>query len=56
MEQYIKPPVEIRYREELEALRANDTGVRPENWQMSPRAVRTVSLGSPTPIRHDGKE
>ena len=56
MEQYIKPPVEIRYREELEALKANDTGVRPENWQMSPRAVRTFILGSPKPIRHDGKE
>ena len=56
MEQYIKPPVEIRYREELEALRANDTGVRPENWQMSPRAVRTFILGSSKPIRHDGKE
>ena len=57
MEQgFIKPPVEIRYKEELEALKANDTGMRPENWQMSPRAVRTFILGSPKPIRHEGKE
>ena len=57
MEQkFIKPPVEIRYREELEALKANDTGNRPENWQMSPKAVRTFILGSPRPIRHEGKE
>lgn len=40
MEQkFIKPPVEIRYREELEALKACDTGNRPENWQMSRRAI-----------------
>ena len=26
---YIKPPVEIRYRDELEALKANDTGNPP---------------------------
>ncbi|MCI9220228.1 MAG: AAA family ATPase [Lachnospiraceae bacterium] len=56
MEQYIKPPVEIRYREELEALKANDTGSKPENWQMSPRAVRTFILGSQKPILYNGKE
>ena len=42
----IKPPVEIRYREELEALKAADTGRVPENWKMSPKAVRTFILGS----------
>lgn len=26
----LKPPVEVRYKEELEALRALDTGRRPE--------------------------
>ena len=53
---YIKPPVEIRYGDELEALKANDTGSRPENWQMSPRAVRTFILGSAKPLWYDGKE
>jgi len=52
----IKPPVEVRYREELEALKGTDTGRRPENWQMSPRAVRTFILGSSKPIEFEGKE
>ena len=52
----IKPPVEVRYRGELEALKGTDTGRRPENWQMSPRAVRTFLLGSPKPIEYEGKE
>ena len=57
MEQaFIKPPVEIRYREELEALRATDQGRRPENWQMSPKAVRTFILGSSRPVSYGGKE
>ena len=55
-QEFIKPPVEVRYREELEALRNTDTGKRPENWQMSPRAVRTFILGSPRPIVWGGKE
>ena len=33
-EKLIKPPVEIRYAGELEALRAVDTGKRPRNWLM----------------------
>ena len=39
-EKLIKPPVEIRYAGELEALRAVATGRRPRNWLMSPRAFR----------------
>ena len=37
----IKPPVEVRYERELRALEALDTGKRPLNWKLSPRAVRT---------------
>ena len=44
--QWIKPPVEIRYAKELKALKENDTGPRPLNWQLSPKAVRTFILGS----------
>ena len=44
-QQWIKPPVEIRYVEELKALKENDTGPRPLNWQLSPKAVRTFILG-----------
>lgn len=51
MEQkFIKPPVEIRYKDELEALAFNDTSRKPENWVLSPKAVRTFILGSSKPI------
>ena len=56
MQESIKPPVEERYREELEALKNTDTGRRPANWQMSPKAVRTFILGSVKPISYQGKE
>ncbi len=46
----IKSPVEVRYQGELEALKGTDTGRKPKNWQMSPRAVRTFILGSPKAI------
>ena len=45
MEQkFIKPPVEVRYKDELEALAFNDTSRKPENWVLSPKAVRTFIL------------
>lgn len=52
----IKPPVEIRYQAELEALKGTDKERKPENWQMSPRAVRTFILGSTKPVVYEGKE
>lgn len=52
----IRPPVEVAYREELEALKANDIAKKPLNWQMSPQAVRTFILGSSKPVLHNGKE
>ena len=54
-EQLIKPPVEIRYRQELAALKANDSARKPENWQLSPQAVRTFILGSKKPLTYEGK-
>lgn len=56
MQESIKPPIEVRYKEELEALRNTDTGRRPENWLMSPKAVRTFLLGSPQPVVYEGRE
>ncbi|MDE6035292.1 MAG: AAA family ATPase [Ruminococcus sp.] len=41
----IKPPVEVRYADELALLARYDTGKRPENWKLSPQAVRTFILG-----------
>lgn len=59
MQESIKPPVEVRYQEELEALKETDReqgNKRPDNWQMSPRAVRTFVLGSEKPVGYQGKK
>lgn len=52
----IKPPVEVAYREELEALINTDTAKKPMNWKMSPQAVRTFILGGDKPVAYNGKE
>ena len=56
MQEAIKPPVEVQYKEELEVLKNTDTGRCPQNWQMSPKAARTFILGSSQPISYQGKE
>ena len=58
MQETIKPPVELRYQEELEALKKVDEeqgNKKPDNWQMSPKAVRTFILGSEKPIKYKRK-
>ena len=45
-----KPLAEERYREELEALAANDGDRKPEGWKLSPQGVRTFILGSDKPL------
>lgn len=52
----IKPPVEVAYAQELEALKATDTTRKPINWQLSPQAVRTFILGSKKPVVYGDKE
>ena len=42
----LQPPAEVRHAEELAALAANDPAPRPENWRLSPQAVRTFIVGS----------
>lgn len=42
-----RPPAEVTYRDELERLRASDTGPRPPGWKLSPLAVRAFILGDP---------
>lgn len=57
MQETIKPPVEVRYQEELEALKNTDENTtKPDNWQMSPKAVRTFILGSEKPIEYQGNK
>lgn len=41
----LRRPAEMEYAHELEALRAADKDPRPENWMLSPKAVRTYILG-----------
>lgn len=55
MKESIKPPVEIRYQKELMALEAADTARKPQNWRLSPQAVRTFILGSPKPLTYRGE-
>lgn len=52
----MKPPVEVFYAKELEALHKNDKGNKPENWKLSPKAVRTFILGSEKPIDLNGEK
>lgn len=52
----IKPPVEIRYADQLAFLKACDGNYKkPENWKLSPRSVRTFILGG-TVIHPETKE
>src|SRR5215813_8811644 len=46
----IRLPAETKYRDELQALAANDQAARPPGWQLSPRMVETYILGSDTPV------
>ncbi len=49
--QVLRPQAEVRYRDELEALRLWDEGnKKPQNWQLSPKAVRLFLLGSDKPV------
>ncbi|MGG1659917.1 ATP-binding protein [Brevibacillus sp. NRS-1366] len=51
----MKPPMEVLYAAQLNALRSNDTGVKPPNWLMSPKAVRDFILGTEKPLTHEGE-
>jgi len=43
---HIKPPVEVQFASELKLLRDNDhSNPKPENWALSPKAVRSFILG-----------
>lgn len=44
-QELLRPPSEVVYAQELEALRASDSGRRPPNWQLSPQAVKLFLTG-----------
>ncbi len=56
MQNLIKPPMEVRYAKELQTLKATDTARKPENWYLSPKAVRTFILGAKKPIDFNGEK
>jgi MoxR-like ATPase len=52
----LREPAEVRYADQLEALRQNDAETPPPNWRLSPRAVLAyVTGGKPHKARLDGK-
>ena len=48
----VRPPAEVVYAEELTALAASDSDVRPPGWRLSPRAVRQFIVGADSPSTH----
>lgn len=52
----LKPTMEMKYAEELEILKEIDNGKKPENWLLSPKAVKTFILGSDKAIEYKGKK
>ncbi|MFJ9842548.1 hypothetical protein ACIRYZ_19100 [Kitasatospora sp. NPDC101155] len=47
-EELQRPPAEVRYAEELAALRAEDRDHRPPGWELSLRAARRFIVGDET--------
>src|SRR6476469_6678920 len=44
----LREPAEVRYADQLEALRQNDSETPPPRWRLSPRAVLTYITGGKT--------
>ncbi|MDB5345468.1 MAG: hypothetical protein JWP89_3845 [Schlesneria sp.] len=44
----LRAPAEIRYADQLEALRQNDQDAKPRAWRLSPRSVLTYIVGGST--------
>src|SRR5262245_58893891 len=41
----LREPAEVRYADQLEALKQNDAETPPANWRLSPRAVLAYVVG-----------
>ena len=48
MTQILRLPAEETYRHEIDALKAEDVGEKPTNWQLSPQAVVKYLIGGKT--------
>src|SRR4051794_3188608 len=52
----LREPAEVRYADQLEALRQNDTDTPPTHWRLSPRSVLLYVVGGKTlKAKIDGK-
>lgn len=47
----LRAPAEIRYKDQLEALRQSDPDTPPSSWKLSPRQVLAYVTGSKKPIK-----
>lgn len=48
MSDILRQPAEVIYQAELAALKAENTGAKPENWQLTPQNVVTYLMGGTT--------
>lgn len=48
MNDILRQPAEVKFAAELAALQAEDSGAKPVNWALSPKAVMTYLLGGST--------
>jgi MoxR-like ATPase len=56
LREVLREPAEVRYADQLEALRQNDADTLPKPWRMSPRSVLTYITGGKTlKAKIDGK-
>src|ERR1051326_8003505 len=44
----LREPAEVRYADQLEALKQNDSETSPTNWRLSPRSVLAYVVGGKT--------
>src|SRR5215470_2414153 len=52
----LREPAEVRYADQLEALRQNDPDTPPKPWRLSPRSVLNyITGGKPLKAKFDGK-
>src|SRR5258708_4161792 len=52
----LREPAEVRYADQLEALKQNDAETPPASWRLSPRSVLAYVVGSTTlKAKIDGK-
>jgi MoxR-like ATPase len=58
MSEQLREPAEVRYADEIEALRQEDQGERPAAWRLTPKAVLKYVVGGKKPVKavFDGKK